>query len=486
MSRKRKKKAATTVVVKDGFSNPATRTGAGMPNVLNHTQYPLERKSWDYQKLTALYRNHWVIQNMVNVVPQDMLKNGYDLVTTLSPDDLDKVWSLLRKKRVDTKLYEGLAWGRLYGGAIGVMLINDMQNLDQPLDHDTLMPGCFKGILVLDRWVGVNPSSELVADLDSEELGLPKYYQVNLDEGSAVKIHHSRVLRFIGRKMPRMEEQAEQYWGTSLIEHILPELEKRDNVSWNVALLTFMANIRVMKAPGVSSMMLSGTDAAREKLYNTVSAVNEIMNSNAMMLLDENASYESHQYTFSGIGEVYDRFMMDVSGACGIPVTKLFGRSPAGMDATGESDLQNYYDRIEGDQQTQLLPVLEKLLPVIFISSVGAVPDDLQIVFNPVRRPTDDEKSDLGSKQTTAVVQAFTAGLISQQVALRELQQSSDMTGMWSNITDDIVEKADTDTQLMGEEVPDIEQALGNASPAGTTENTQEGQGSDTQRAETD
>ena len=72
-----------------------------------------------------------------------------------------------------------------------------------------------------------------------------------------------------------------------------------------------MANIRVMKAPGVSSMMLSGTDAAREKLYNTVSAVNEIMNSNAMMLLDENASYESHQYTFSGIGEVYDRFMID-------------------------------------------------------------------------------------------------------------------------------------------------------------------------------
>ena len=471
MSKRRKK---NTVVVNDGFSNPATRAGAGMPNVLNHTTYPLERKSWDYQKLTALYRNHWVIQTMVNVVPQDMLKNGYDLVTTLSPEDLDKVVSLLRRKRVDTKLYEGLAWGRLYGGAIGVMVINDMQNLDQPLDYDTLMPDCFKGILILDRWSGVNPSSELVTDLDSEELNLPKYYHVNLEDGSAVKIHHSRVLRFIGRKMPRIEEQAEQYWGTSLIEHILPELEKRDNVSWNVALLTFMANMRIMKAPGVSSMMLSGTDSARDKLYNTVSAVNEIMNNNALMLLDEKASYESHQYTFSGIGEVYDRFMMDVSGACGIPVTKLFGRSPAGMNSTGESDLQNYYDRIEGDQQTQLLPVLEKLIPIIFISAVGAVPDDLQIVFNPVRRPTNDEKSDLGAKQTTAVVEAFTAGLISQQTALRELQQSSDMTGMWSNITDDIVEKADTETQLMGEEVPDIEQALGATNTEGAPKDTQE------------
>ena len=472
MRSKRRKK--NTVVVNDGFSNPATRAGAGMPNVLNHTTYPLERKSWDYQKLTALYRNHWVIQTMVNVVPQDMLKNGYDLVTTLSPEDLDKVSSLLRKKKVDTKLYEGLAWGRLYGGAIGVMVINDMKNLDQPLDYDTLMPDCFKGILILDRWSGVNPSSELVTDLDSEELNLPKYYHVNLEDGSAVRIHHSRVLRFIGRKMPRIEEQAEQYWGTSLIEHILPELEKRDNVSWNVALLTFMANMRIMKAPGVSSMMLSGTDSARDKLYNTVSAVNEIMNNNALMLLDEKASYESHQYTFSGIGEVYDRFMMDVSGACGIPVTKLFGRSPAGMNSTGESDLQNYYDRIEGDQQTQLLPVLEKLIPIIFISAVGAVPDDLQIVFNPVRRPTNDEKADLGAKQTTAVVEAFTAGLISQQTALRELQQSSDMTGMWSNITDDIVEKADTETQLMGEEVPDIEQALGATSTEGALKDTQE------------
>lgn len=478
MSKRRKK---NTVVVNDGFSNPATRAGAGMPNVLNHTTYPLERKSWDYQKLTALYRNHWVIQTMVNVVPQDMLKNGYDLVTTLSPGDLDKVNSLLRRKKVDTKLYEGLAWGRLYGGAIGVMIINDMQNLDQPIDYDTLMPDCFKGILILDRWVGVNPSSELVTDLDSEELNLPKYYHVNLEDGSAVKIHHSRVLRFIGRKMPRIEEQAEQYWGTSLIEHILPELEKRDNVSWNVALLTFMANMRIMKAPGVSSMMLSGTDSARDKLYNTVSAVNEIMNNNALMLLDEKASYESHQYTFSGIGEVYDRFMMDVSGACGIPVTKLFGRSPAGMNSTGESDLQNYYDRIEGDQQTQLLPVLEKLIPIIFISAVGAVPDDLQIVFNPVRRPTDNEKSDLGAKQTSAVVEAFTAGLISQQTALRELQQSSDMTGMWSNITDDIVEKADTETQLMGEEVPDIEQALGATNTEGAPKDTQKGQGTDSE-----
>ena len=60
------------------------------------------------------------------------------------------------------------------------------------------------------------------------------------------------------------------------------------------------------------------------------------------------------QYTFTGLPDVYDRVMMDVAGAAKTPVTKLFGRSPAGMNATGESDMNNYYDYIDGLRENQL------------------------------------------------------------------------------------------------------------------------------------
>lgn len=45
-------------------------------------------------------------------------------------------------------------------------------------------------------------------------------------------------------------------------------------------------------------------------------------------------------------------------------MTKLFGRAPAGMNATGESDLQNYYDYVDTLRESVLAPILRRLLPV--------------------------------------------------------------------------------------------------------------------------
>ena len=225
--------------------------------------------------------------------------------------------------------------------------------------------------------------------------------------------------------MPYLEKVAEQYWGISELEYVIEELRKRDNVSWNVALSTFMANIRVIKMEGMEEILSISSPEAQQALYNTIEGMNMLLNNNALQVLGSKDDYQQHTYVFSGISDVYDRFMMDVAGAAGIPVSKLFGRSAAGLNATGESDMQKYYDTIEATQESQLKPILDKLLAVVFTSVLGGVPDDLDYQFNPVRRPNVSEKQDLGSKQTFAVTEAFTAGLIGRKTALKELQQSS-------------------------------------------------------------
>lgn len=461
MSRRKRSKLKDTKVIDeqkpvintaDAFSNPLSRTGFGMPNLLEATEYPLTRFTQNYQEINSLYRSHWVVQKIINVIPQDMLKNGYDIQTDLKPEQIQEVLRIIRKTRLHAKILEGLYWGRLYGGAIGVMLIDGEEDLSQPLDLDQVQIGAFKGMLILDRWNGVSVAPDLVDDINDDEFGMPKYYDIQLNESSAVqRIHHSRVCRFVGREMPYLEKVAETYWGTSELEHIIDELKKRDNVSWNIALLTFMANIRILKLEGMEQILSTGDERVQQRLYNTIEGMNQMLNSNALQVLGKDDDFVTQQYTFSGLGDVYDRFMMDVSGACGIPATKLFGRSPAGMNATGESDLQNYYDTIEANQESQLRPVLDKLLPVIFTSALGAVPDDLDYVFNPIRRSQDVEKQNIGSQQTQAVVQAFTAGLISQKTALSELQGSSKLTGMWTNITDEEISRADDEIESVGE-----------------------------------
>jgi hypothetical protein len=144
--------------------------------------------------------------------------------------------------------------------------------------------------------------------------------------------------------------------------------------------------------------------------------------------------------------------MLDLAGACEIPVTRLFQRDPAGLNATGESDLTNYYDMIEEKQETYLRPVLDKLLPVIATSAWGYVPEDLDYKFNPLRKADPKENADLSKSITDSVIAAFNAGLISQQVALKEMRQQSELTGMWSNITDEDIARANAEVDLgMGE-----------------------------------
>ncbi len=438
---------------RDAFSNPLARLGAGTPNLLDGTVYSVQRLTRDFMTLNALYRESWIVRRIVDTIPADMLKNWITYTSGIEPEQIKKLDRVLRRTQLIEKLKRGLMWGRLYGGALGVMLIRHQgDNLEEPLNIDAIMPDDFKGLLIFDRWNGVNPSSELVDEIGDDEYGLPKYYTVSdPDSGAAVRVHYSRCIRFIGNLLPYWEELAEMQWGASVIEAVFDELKKRDNVSWNIAQLTFMANIRVLKMHDLGQLLSTSDEQSRRELYSTLQAQNWLLSNMGAQILDAEDGMESHQYTFGGLAECYQQFIMDIAGAAEIPVTKLFGRSPSGMNATGESDLQNYYDMVGEKQESILRPILNKLLPIVCVSVFGAVPEDFDFEFEPVAEPSDEERTELAKSGTDNVVAAFNAGLISQRTALMEMKQQSNRTGIWTNITDEDIEKADAEVQQEGD-----------------------------------
>ena len=442
--RKNKKREPVKAPARDAFSNPLARLGFDMPTLLNGTEYVQERMTRDFASLNALYREHWIIRRIIDTFPADMLKNGWSYTTQLEPEAIKMVNTTIRKTRTLARLQEGMRWGRLYGGALGVMLIKGKgDNLEEPLDLESIMPGYYKGLLILDRWNGVSPSTELVQDTNDAEYGLPDfYYATDPATGLMFRIHHTRVIRFTGNPLPYWEELAEMHWGASIVEAVFEELKKRDNVSWNIAQLTFKANLNILKMNDLGQLLASTDNNSQRELYSTIQAQNMLMSNMGTMVMDAADGYESHQYTFTGLSEVYEQFMMDISGAAEYPATRLFGRSPSGENATGESDLQNYYDKVGEKQESELRPILEKLLPVIFMSTFGKVPDDLDFEFDPVAEPSDEERTDLAKSGTDIVVSAVQAGLVSPRTGLKELKQQSERTGMWTNITDEDIEKA--------------------------------------------
>lgn len=437
----------------DAFQNQMARLGFGQPNLNEGAEYPLTRMGQNYTLFTSLYRSSWIVRKIVDVFPSDMLKNWIKFNSSLDPDKLSKINYVIRKTKTKEKIKEGLRWARLYGGAAGLILIEGDEDLSEPLDYDTIMLDDYKGLLIFDRWNGIYPDIELEDDISDEEYGYPKYYSISLSEANSnlmlsynkqdlVKVHHSRIVRFNGRDLPLWERQAEMYWGESEIEIVFEELKKRDNTSANIASLIFLANIRVLKMNDLGQLLGASTQKAQENLYKVLQAQNQLMSNMGIYVMDKDDDFNTEQYSFSGLNDIYESFMLDVAGACEMPVTKLFGRNPAGFNATGEGDLTQYYETVEEKQETYLQPVLDKLLPIIFMSTLGAVPEDLDWEFNPCMSVSSKDLADLAQAMAGPILEAFGAGLITKEIALKELKQQNEKTGMWSNITDEDIEKA--------------------------------------------
>ena len=449
-------KDASKFLTLDSFSNPAARLGVGTDNLAEFTEYRIKRITRDMQLMNALYRNNWIVKRLIDIIPEDMMKNGYKLNTQLDLDSRRKLTRLERTTALRSKILEGLKWGRLYGGAAAIIVIDGHEEfLDEALELEMIMPDTFKGLIVLDRWSGITPETTTVEDYSDPNFGLPEYYTVRAEGlGSGTRIHHSRIVRFTGRDLPYIERIGETYWGASELEHIFDELKKRDNTSYNIAGLVFRANLHIYRMENMGEMALM-PENVRQNLMKTITMLNSMMNNNGMQIIGSGDNIETKQYTFAGLSDIYELFMYDIAGAAEIPATKLFERSPSGMNATGESDMQNYYDSIEEKQESYLRPVYDVLLPIMCMSAFGSVPDDLDYDFEPVKKPTESERKQLASQMAQALQGMFTAGGISQKTLLKELQASSELTGMWNSISDEDIENADDGTMGGDLDFPD-------------------------------
>lgn len=437
----------------DSFQNVAARTGFGTDNLLEGTNYPLTRLSRNFILIQALYRSNWIARKIIDCVAEDMMKNWVRLDLDLDPAKIKRFDTDLRATGTRARLLDAIKWGRLFGGAIAVMMIKGHENkLLKPLDLDDIGPGTYRGLLVMDRW-SVSPGANVNYDLDNpQEFDLPETYRVNTDGGKTLEVHASRCLRFCGRGLPHWERQAENRWGISEYEIVFDEIKKRDNTSWNIASLIFRANIMAMKQKDLS-MMLSGLGANQrtaQNFWTTLQAQTHLMSSQGLMILPEDGGLETHQYGFTGIAEVYQQFMLDICGASELSMSKLFGRSSSGLAGTNEGDEHNHAENIKQKQERDLDPVLLKLLPVVAMSSWGKVPKDFDWKFNPVRTLSNEEQSELASKKGTLLVETFNSGILGRKTTLMELKAMTDETGMFSNITDEMIEEAD-DEPMMGD-----------------------------------
>lgn len=434
--------AARTRAV-DTFQNLEARLGIGADNLLSATTYNPTYLSRIPRKLEFMYRGSWIVGQAVDVVAEDMTRAGIEYRAELPPEDIEALQSAERRLRIWPQLCETIKWSRLYGGALAVMMI-DGQDLATPLRVETIGRGQFRGLHVLDRWM-VQPSiNRLVTDL-GEDYGKPEFYTV-LADGSGFAnqpIHYSRVMRIDGIELPFWQRLTENGWGESVVERLYDRMVAYDSASLGAAQLTGRAYLQTLKIDGYREVVAAGGKAFTA-LVEQIDNIRRFRSQEGLTVIDATDEIEAASYAFTGLSDVLLQFGQQISGAMNIPLVRLFGQSPAGLNSTGDSDWENYYNFIIQQQEMRLRSPLTRLLAVMHVSELGRPPEDnFGFAFEPLWQMQEAEKADCAQKVTATVLAAHDAGVVSAQTVLRELRQTCRGFGLWTNITDEDIDAAD-------------------------------------------
>lgn len=456
------KAAATSLraAASDGFDNFVAKLGLNNENTLSAGTYEFNLITRNRIKLEAAYRGSWVVGKIVDSVAEDMTRAGLDITTNDGDEEIKDFKVYVSRKKIWTSICSLIKWGRLYGGAVGVIQIRG-QKLDTPLDSSTVSKDQFQGIVVYDRWM-LNP---LVDKLISEgpDMGLPSYYQIvsqlNQTDPAAdtwdgsVTVHHSRCIRYTGIDLPWFQAITEQMWGESILERLWDRLISFDSATMSSANLIERANNRMVGIDGLREIIAAGGEA-QKGLLKQFEMMQELQTNMGLTLLDKNDEYKTDSYTFAGLDSLLLQFAQQLSGAADVPLIRLFSQTPTGLNSTGEADIRMYYDMINAQQEAKLRNPFETLIKVLWRSKFGKPePADLDFSFTPLWQMDATDKANVAKTNTETVAGAYEAGLTKRSTAMKELRQASGESGLFSNITDEEIDEAEEEP-LMPDEAP--------------------------------
>ena len=447
--------AGTTAFSTDSFQNLAAGLGLGAANTMSGSGYGFNPLSRNRNQIEWMYRGSWIVRQLVDAPADDMCRQGININSDLPPDVLDRFGTQILDLRLWDSLNEALKWSRLYGGALAVIMV-DGQDTAEPLRLETVRQDSFRGLMSLDRWQ-VEPTQEITISDIGPDYGMPMYYRSfsGVSDLPPMKIHHTRAVRFEGIRLPFWQRQGEQGWGISVVEPLYDRLVAFDSGTTGAAQLLYRSHIRTYAVPGLRELIAMG-GTAYTAFLNQIRIMRLMQSNEGLTVIDKEDVFETHDYGFGGVSDILIQLAQQLSGACQIPLTRLFGQSPAGMDATGESDMRNYYDSIKAAQETKLRRPLTRILDVAYRSLFGQpLPDGFGYSFNPLWQLSEVEKSNVANTTTGAVLGAFEQGVVSAQTVLKELRQQSDLTGVWSNITDEDIAAADAQPPQPGADMGD-------------------------------
>lgn len=385
--------------------------------------------------LEALYDTDDIAAKIVDKLPRDATRRGFTLEFEGDSDDesaaaMRALYAQLEDLAVLPKLREAWIWARLYGAGAVYIGADDGLLPAEPLAEDKIVEVRFLNVLR-------RPQLQVrtrYSDIHGPKFGRPELYavrraDVRRDAALEVLIHESRLVFFPGALTARSEQSADD-WDNSVLQRPHDCLRQSASSWQSAAHLLTDASQAVLKIDHLSEIIATGGEARLRARMEVMDMARSVCR--AILVDAEREEFTRVATSFSGLPEMLDRFMMRDAAAAEMPVALLYGRSAAGLNATGESDTRGWYDVVEDAQNDVLRPRLERVVRVFMLAKSGPThgqePENWKLTFNSLWQPTGKERAETRKINGDTIATLVNAQVMLPEEGALDLAQSGDFS----------------------------------------------------------
>jgi phage-related protein (TIGR01555 family) len=425
----------------DGWENAVLGLGGSKdPSVYTSVT---ARAPLDEATLETLYVEDHFAATIVEKLPQTGLRPGWQLNTPGDPATSAGIRDAYRTREdelgVAQELAQGACWGRLFGGAVTWIGLDDGRDPSLPIDT-----GAIKSVRFLhtfDRRDVIVWST--YQDPDSPKFRKPETFRISPAAAASIsrafgrsvaggiEVHESRCVVWGGAPTTDRRRLELSGWDDSMLERCYVALRQASEDYGGKSLVVNRISQAVYKIRDLYAMISGKHEEVLRKRMTLLDASRT--RARGIVLDAEKEDFANVAQPLGGLDQLLDKSILRLAAAADMPVTVLMGQSPAGMDATGESDLELWYASVDAWRTLELRWRHERIARLILLSKDGPTggiePEKWELGYRALREPKPKEKADTRKVEADTWATYIDTGLASpEEIALHVFSPSSGKT----------------------------------------------------------
>ena len=396
----------------DEWSNGLANVNGG--NALTQfSQFNLNRLSYAE---CAFLASDSIINNAITKYTNEILRKGGNIVLDIKDKEAElRLKEYLEKRLKELSFFEILreliSTSFIYGGAF-LFIDVDAQELSEPiyLKKEIFAQNKIKALRVVPPYLCGACEVETANPLN-EGFMKPTKWVVS---GNSQEVHYTRLLNLSVFEAPLMLKPLYNFLGISLCQFMKNYVSSADVARQSLSDMLLRFKSEIIKSDLIK---INPQEAiARGK------AINKLKNNNALILLTKDEDYIQSITPLSGLDKLIAQLQENVAVSARMPAVKLLGLTPSGFNATGDFDLNSYYDEIMSLQNASIKPLIERVLKMLCLEYDYKEDLEPSYQFEPLEKLTKLDEANMTNLQADFINKLIQSGVITQEQGFNYLK----------------------------------------------------------------